>query len=661
MMMASGEKRRSTKKLVAVLVFLAVTVAFATAATADSNVKDRKGVPTFVTGALGKLPRNDAKAAKDFLQGQRDLLKMTGAEDFDVVSTLVDKLGQNHVKLRESLHGLPVIGAEYVIHSDRSGNVFALNGRFVPDSGLPHQPSIDATAALLRAVAQMGIALPRFTKAAELVYVVDDQSNAFLAWTARVSYTDAEGPQLDIIYADATTGDLVLRDPQYKRVRDRLTYSADGGTSLPGRLVLTENSPPSDDSTLQAGHDYAGVTYDYYATVHGRDSFDNAGATIVSTVHFGFQYNNAFWNGSQMVYGDGDGFVFAPLSLALDVDAHELTHAVTERTAALIYSNETGALNEATSDILGNSVEAWSRGISENTWKVGEDVYTPGTPGDALRYMNDPAAAGDRDYYPDRYTGTGDNGGVHTNSGIANLAYYLMVVGGTHPRGKTSVYVPPLDGWQATSLDLAQRIWYRALTQGYMTSTTNFQGARNATAQAATDLYGATAAASVHKAWDAVGVPGTPGSGSGNPLSYVSGRDEFLACYGIAGRISSNCRDVSDYNDKQMCYAMSDRTQSPCWSITDRNLQLACFGMSINWSSNCRDITDPNMRNFCYGVSAQNYNYCFSVTDRNTQLLCFAMSNGISSNCRDISNPNDRQFCYGVSSHYNGYCASIQQ
>src|SRR5712691_2433954 len=118
MMMASGEKRRSTKKLVAVLVFLAVTVAFATAATADSNVKDRKGVPTFVTGALGKLPRNDAKAAKDFLQGQRDLLKMTGTEDFDVVSTLVDKLGQNHVKLRESLHGLPVIGAEYVIHSD---------------------------------------------------------------------------------------------------------------------------------------------------------------------------------------------------------------------------------------------------------------------------------------------------------------------------------------------------------------------------------------------------------------------------------------------------------------------------------------------------------------------------------------------------------------
>lgn len=152
-----------------------------------------------------------------------------------------------------------------------------------------------------------------------------------------------------------------------------------------------------------------------------------------------------------------------------------------------------------------------------------------------------------------------------------------------------------------------------------------------------------------------------PSASGGNPFTYVNGRDQFLACYGIAGRISSNCRDISDYNDKQMCYAMSDSYQSPCTSITDRNMQLACYGMSINWPSNCRDITDPNMQSFCYAESYRNYNYCFAITDRNTQLLCFAMANGISSNCRDISNANDRQFCYGVSSHNNSYCASIQQ
>ena len=148
---------------------------------------------------------------------------------------------------------------------------------------------------------------------------------------------------------------------------------------------------------------------------------------------------------------------------------------------------------------------------------------------------------------------------------------------------------------------------------------------------------------------------------SGNPFQYVSGRDQYLACYGMAGLISSNCRDISDYNDRQMCYALSDRTQSPCTSMTDRNMQLACYGMSINWPSNCRDITDPNMRQFCYGESSQDYNYCYDITDRNTQLLCFAMSNGVSSNCRDITDSNMRQFCYGVSSQNNSYCASITQ
>lgn len=155
--------------------------------------------------------------------------------------------------------------------------------------------------------------------------------------------------------------------------------------------------------------------------------------------------------------------------------------------------------------------------------------------------------------------------------------------------------------------------------------------------------------------------PVSGGGSAGNPFQYANGRDEFLACYGIAGSISSNCRDISDYNDKQLCYAMSQRSQSPCTSITDRNLQLACYGMSINWPSNCRDITDSDMRNFCYGESYQDYNYCSSIADRNTQLLCFAMSSGVSSYCQDISNANDREFCYGVSSHNNAYCANISQ
>src|ERR1051326_6237154 len=175
------------------------------------------------------------------------------------------------------------------------------------------------------------------------------------------------------------------------------------------------------------------------------------------------------------------------------------------------HSNESGALNEATSDIMGNPCEAYSKNggtPNSNTWKVGEDIYTPATSGDALRYMNNPTADGySKDYYPERILGTADNGGVHGNSGIANLAYYLMVMGGTHPRGMTSVNVTALSATSSTSLDMAQRIWYRALTT-YFTSSTGFAGARTGTVQAATDLYGAAAAATVTAAWDCVAAPG---------------------------------------------------------------------------------------------------------------------------------------------------------
>jgi Zn-dependent metalloprotease len=635
---------------------------FATTALADAEVKDRdkKGVPTFVTGSVGKLTRNDAAAAKEFLKAQKDLLKMTGTEDFEVLASIPDeKLKQSHFKLRESLRGLPVIGAEYIVHADASGNVFAVNGRFVADKDLPKKASVEASTALQTALTQLGITAPQFVQPAELVYVVTDQSDAYLAWRSTVAYRDKQGPQLDIIYADATNGNLVLRDPQYKRIKYRFTYSADNTWNLPGRLVLTEGSPPSGDVPVDAAHDHVGVAYDYYIFVHGRNSWDDAGANLVSTAHYGESYNNAYWNGNQVVYGDGDGFLFAPLSQALDICTHEWTHAVTSRTANLAYSYESGALNEATSDILGSSAEAWIRGVSANTWKIGEDAFTPFTDGDALRFMNDPAAAGDRDFYPDRFTGSEDSGGVHTNSGIANLAFYLMVAGGTHPRGKTSNYVSAFSGDITYSLQVGERVWYRALRY-YMNSSTNFVGARNATAQAARDIYGMGAGDTVNSAWDAVGVPGSVSAS--NPFTYVRGRDQFLSCWGIAGRIVSNCNDVSDPNDRQMCRGLSSRSQSPCTSMTDRNMQLACYGMSTQqYPSNCRDITDPDMRNFCYGVSGRNLSYCNYVTEDPTKQLCYAMASGNNAYCNNISDPNDRNFCLGVSSLQNGYCANIQQ
>jgi vibriolysin len=534
------------KKLISLAALLITTVAFAKDPAANSKIKiqdqDSKGVPTFVTGELGSLGAGASdQAVKAFLKSQKDLLQMAGTEDFDVKSSKKDELGQSHVKFQEKLKGLPVVGAEYIVHSDSNGNVFAINGRFVADRDLPRNPTIDSIMAIRTAATQLGAWDADIVDMPSLTYVVNEKSTAFLAWTAKISYKDGDGPELTQVYAEASGGNLVYWSGLYQRLKSRKVYTANNGSTLPGTLLWSEGGTQTSDTTAQAAYNYAGNVYDYYKNVLNRDSYDNAGAQIISSVHYLSSYNNAFWNGSQMVYGDGDGTTFIPLSKALDVDAHELTHAVTERTAALAYSNESGALNEATSDIMGNSCEAYTKNAgtpNANTWKVGEDIYTPNTAGDALRYMNNPTQDGSsKDWYPSRYTGTADNGGVHSNSGIANLAYYLMVMGGTHPRSMSSVVVPALSATSSTSLDMGQRIWYRALTV-YMTSSTNFQAARNATAQAAADLYGGTTGSaynSVQKAWDCVGAPGGTGGGGGGVTTLSNGQ----TVTGIAGATGS--------------------------------------------------------------------------------------------------------------------------
>lgn len=196
-----------------------------------------------------------------------------------------------------------------------------------------------------------------------------------------------------------------------------------------------------------------------------------------------------------MVYGDGDGQTFTYLSGALDVVAHELSHAVTEYTAGLIYQNESGAINEAISDIFGTVAE-YSVG-SNFDWLVGEDIYTPGIAGDGLRSMSNPAANGDPDHYSVRYTGTQDNGGVHINSGIVNKAAYLFASGGSH-------YGVSVQGIGVKQMG---DVYYRALTV-YLTPTSNFSSLRQAVVQSAKDLYGPTStqAVAAAKSFDAVGI-----------------------------------------------------------------------------------------------------------------------------------------------------------
>jgi thermolysin len=242
-------------------------------------------------------------------------------------------------------------------------------------------------------------------------------------------------------------------------------------------------------------------------TIRARDGVTRL---ISSRVHYGTAFNNAFFNGLYMTYGDGDGTLFSPL-VSLDIVGHEMQHGVTLFSESLFFFNEPGALNESWSDVFGTLVERHVDPAAWN-WRIGEECFTPGNgTADALRHMDDPHLADDRgftvdddpDHYSERYRGREDNGGVHINAGIANKAFHLLSVGGIHHLGGSM---------SGIGADKAGHIWYRALTT-YMTVLTRFAGARTATLNAAGDLYGAGSAeqAAVCQAWTLVGV------GSGCP------------------------------------------------------------------------------------------------------------------------------------------------
>ncbi|MEM7481466.1 MAG: M4 family metallopeptidase [Acidobacteriota bacterium] len=517
-------KRQITAAVVVLSLVLAGPMLAAGSKAGDEQIvsQDKNGVPTWVKGDLGTLDKGLAVdlAAVDFL-GDLVVRKFDAAGDEHLVVQQVqrDHIGKVHVRIDQQINGLPVIGAQLIVHAEAdTGEVYAVNGNFLPNKGLPTESRIKAADALAMALAEAGIFGTKSLDQPQLVYVIGADEDGHLAWRGTYEYEDLDGRyQVDQVFANAVTGALAARHPQVHYAKSWRTYDGNNGSSLPGSLRCTNGSCTGADAVETTIHNNTSTAYDYFNARFGRDSYNGSGATINSTGHHRSNYVNAFWNGSQLVYGDGDGSTSGPLGDAFDVVAHELTHAVTQFTSNLIYQNESGALNEGMSDIFAAGAEAYRDGsINSGTWLVGEDTWTPGTSGDALRYMNNPTLDGSsRDYWPTRYTGSADNGGVHWNSGIANLAFYLLVQGGTHPRG--------LDPTNVTAIGMskAEQIFYRAQTT-YLTASSNFQAARNATVSAAGDLYGSAEVDSVNDAWCAVGVPGCPGSGPG-PGSCPSG------------------------------------------------------------------------------------------------------------------------------------------
>jgi hypothetical protein len=285
-----------------------------------------------------------------------------------------------------------------------------------------------------------------------------------------------------------------------------LVHDAHNGSALPGELVRSPGDDPTGDPAVDEAADGVAASLALFSEVYGRDSYDDAGATVVATVHYQRNYDNAFWNGQQLVFGDGDGKTFHRFTKPVDVLGHELTHAVTEHTAGLVYEGQSGALNESVSDVFASCLKQRLLGQDAvaGDWLIGAGLFLPVVQGRALRDMAHPGTAYDdpvlgKDPQPDHMDGyidtTDDHGGVHLNSGIPNRAFQLAAtaIGGSSAEG-------------------AGRIWYAALTGG-LSSSADFAVFAAATVAAAGEH-----ADQVEQAWDTVGVtPGASTAGPGQP------------------------------------------------------------------------------------------------------------------------------------------------
>lgn len=281
----------------------------------------------------------------------------------------------------------------------------------------------------------------------------------------------------------------------------RTIFDARNTETLPGTIVRSEGGRRSGGKTVTEAYDYSGSTYEFYRKIFERNSIDTRGMKLDSTVHYGEDYNNAFWNGTQMVYGDGDGEIFQRFTKSIDVIGHELTHGVTQYEAALEYEGQAGALNESFSDVFGSLIKQYAlkQNVDKADWLIGAGLFTSKVKGIALRSMKEPGTAYNdptigKDPQPghmrDFVKTSSDNGGVHINSGIPNRAFYLAAI--------------ELGGY---AWEKAGKIWYITLTER-LRERSDFQSVANLTFQVSSSLYGmgSQEQKAVLKAWESVGI-----------------------------------------------------------------------------------------------------------------------------------------------------------
>ena len=469
--------------------------------------------------------------------------------------------GRTHERLDQFYRGVRVFGGELVRQAD-GGQTVSVFGALYAGIRIDVEPTLSPSDVTDIVEEITGIS-PGAELAPELMVLPRDEGGYVLAYRARVMtptdltvyFIDAGSGDVAMQYSDLQTtigtGTGVLNDTKKVSTTPRsgtylaidpmrppaiYTYDLKGNLArtqlyLNGLVTLNDTDVASDsdnqwaDQAAVDAHAYSGWTYDYFYKRFSRLGLDNRNLTMSSIVHpvrrddwasapsavLNLYYLNAFYAGRGiMVYGEGlppgaivGGVQWNYFSGALDVVAHELSHGVTDYTSGLIYRNESGALNEAFSDIMGTAVEFYFQqagaGYLKADYLLGEDLTSPQS---AFRSMANPQAYDDPDHYSKRYVGSADNGGVHSNSGIANNAFYLAVEGGVNRTSGLSV-----QGVGPASREKIEKVFYRGFTQ-LLPANATFALARAATLQAARDLYGSGSDVerAIEQAWTAVGV-----------------------------------------------------------------------------------------------------------------------------------------------------------
>jgi Zn-dependent metalloprotease len=489
-------------------------------------------IPAYLAGRTAPMavtPADALRAGEAFLTHYHALFQISPDDALSSEGAETDDLGMTHARFSQKHDKVPVWGGDLMVHFDQDGALVQVNGRYLPVATPPLAPTLTADQARVAAALDARTLRPDVdsslfvTRVPDLMIYPITPTEGRYAWRVE---TELEGasPPLDLeTLVDAVDGSVLHHDDMIDTLEGsgvgvfgdtrkltitqkkssfyledasrggQKTYSDSGRTRLPGSEVHSTDPDHWDEAGTAAGaavdaHANIATTYDYYLKTHKRAGWDGKGTGIHAVVHYGQDYDNAFCDGSHLVFGDGDGATLLPTAAALDVVAHEYTHGITFNTAKLVYEGQSGALNEAISDLFGCFVSQASG--RKGDWQMGETIYQ-GSNGklQAMRDLADPHATdapADMSEYSET---TDDQGGVHFNSTIVSHAGYLMSEGGSFGRGLGAA--------------MTARIWYRALTH-YLTSRATFRDAADATLSAAHDL-GADED-TVRAAWIAVGV-----------------------------------------------------------------------------------------------------------------------------------------------------------